>query len=97
MRPSVSMARHRDQVHSIPERFGMRDPKVFGSVARGDDPEGSDLDSLVEAPSGTTLYDLARVELELQTIFGCKVEVVTRTSLAPDVAENVEADLAPVA
>ncbi|WP_414642350.1 nucleotidyltransferase family protein [Bradyrhizobium sp.] len=75
----------------------MREPKVFGSVARGDDTEKSDLDILVEAPPGTTFYDLARIELELEEVLGCKVEVLTKSSLAPDVMENVEADLAPVA
>jgi hypothetical protein len=68
--------------------------RVFGSAARGDDTEESDLDILVESSPGTTLYDLARVELE--TLLGCKVEVLTRGFLAPDVTENVEADLTPI-
>ena len=93
MKPSVSIARHGSQVRQILDRFRMRNPRVFGSVARGLDVEGSDLDLLVEAPPGTTFYDLARAELELEQILGCKVEVLTRASLAPDIAENVEADL----
>jgi uncharacterized protein len=96
MRPSVAIAKHADRVREILARFGMGNPKVFGSAARGEDKDGSDLDLLVEAPSGTTFYDLARVELELEDILGCKVEVLTKASLAPDVAENAEADLAPV-
>jgi predicted nucleotidyltransferase len=72
----------------------MDNPRIFGSTARGDDAEGSDLDILIEAPPGTTLYDLARVELE--SVLGCKVEVLTRGFLAPDVAESVETDLAPI-
>jgi predicted nucleotidyltransferase len=70
--------------------------RVFGSAARGDDTEESDLDILVESSPGTTLYDLARVELELETLLGCKVEVLTRGFLAPDVTESVEADLTPI-
>jgi hypothetical protein len=93
MKPSVSIARHGSQVREILDRFRMRNPRVFGSVARGLDVEGSDLDLLVEAPPGATLYDFARAELELEHILGCKVEVLTRASLAPDIAENVEADL----
>lgn len=50
----------------------------------------------MKAPPGTTLYDLARVELQLEELLGCKVEVLTEGFLAPDVAENVEADLAPI-
>jgi predicted nucleotidyltransferase len=36
------------------------------------------------------------VELELESVLGCKVEVLTKGSLAPDVAECVEADVAPI-
>lgn len=74
----------------------MREPRMFGSVARGEDTETSDLDILVEAPPGTSFYDLARVELELEEVLGCRIEVLTKGSLAPDVMENVEADLTPV-
>jgi uncharacterized protein len=96
MRPSVSIARHRGQVREILERHRMGNPRIFGSTARGDDADGSDLDILIEAPPGTTLYDLARVELELESVLGCKVEVLTKGFLAPDVAEDAEADLAPI-
>ena len=96
MRPSISIAEHRNQVREILERAGLRNAKVFGSTARAEDTEDSDLDLLVEAPADTTLYDLARVELELETLLGCKVEVVTEGFLAPDVVENLEADLTPI-
>jgi predicted nucleotidyltransferase len=96
MRPSISVAKHGDQVRKILEGFRMRNPQLFGSVARGDDTENSDLDILVEVPPGTTFYDLARAELELEAVLGCKVEVLTKDSLAPDIAEKAEADLAPI-
>jgi uncharacterized protein len=96
MRPSTSIAEHGDQVREILERAGLRNARLFGSTARGEDTDQSDIDLLVEAPLGTTLYDLARVELALEDLLGCKVEVVTQGFLAPDVAENVEADLTPI-
>jgi uncharacterized protein len=96
MKPSISVAMHGDQIREILERFRMRNPKIFGSAARGDDTEDSDLDILVEVPPGATFYDLARAELELESVLGCKVEVLTRDSLALDVVEEAEADLAPI-
>ena len=96
MKPSVSIAKHRNQVREILERHRMGNPRIFGSTARGDDSDGSDLDILIEAPAGTTLYDLARIEIELESVLGCKVEVLTKGFLAPDVAESVESDLAPI-
>jgi predicted nucleotidyltransferase len=63
MKPSRALAEHSVQVRRILERAGMRNVRVFGSAARREDTEDSDLDLLVEAPPGTSLYDLARVEL----------------------------------
>jgi hypothetical protein len=59
MRPSTSIAEHGDQVREILERAGLRNARLFGSTARGEDTDQSDIDLLVEAPLGTTLYDLA--------------------------------------
>jgi len=63
MRPSISLENHRDQVREVLQRFRMANPRIFGSAARGEDTEQSDLDILVDAPNGTSLYDLAGVEL----------------------------------
>jgi hypothetical protein len=54
------------------------------------------LDVLVDAPPGTSLYDLAAVEVELGTILGCKVEVLTKGFLATDIAERAEVDFLPI-
>jgi predicted nucleotidyltransferase len=78
MRPSISIAEHGNQVREILERAGMRNAKVFGSTAHGEDTDDSDLDILVEAPPGTTLYDLARVDLQLEDLLGCKVASIDR-------------------
>ena len=80
----------------ILERRSMRNPRLFGSAARDEDSERSDVDILVEAPSGTSLFDLADVEMELERLLGCKVEVMTRGFLAPDVVERIESDIIPL-
>jgi predicted nucleotidyltransferase len=96
MRPSISLENNRSQVREVLQRFGMTNPRVFGSAARGEDTDKSDLDILVDAPPGTSLYDLAAVEVELETILGCKVEVLTKGFLASDIAERAEIDLLPI-
>jgi predicted nucleotidyltransferase len=96
MKPSISLKMHRDQVREVLERFRVGNPRIFGSAARGEDTEQSDLDILVDAPPGTSLYDLASVEIELESVLGCKVEILTKGFLAPDVAERAEADLLPI-
>lgn len=93
MKPSIALQAHREEVREVLDRFRMRNPRIFGSTSRNEDTERSDLDILVDAPSGASLYDLARVELELEAILGCKVEVLTKGFLAPDVLDHAEADL----
>ena len=67
-------------------------PRVFGSVARGEDTEESDLDLLVEAVDGTSLFDIAAMELE--ALLGCPVYVTADGGLRG--ALRVLADAEPV-
>ena len=71
-------------------------PRVFGSVARGEDTEESDLDLLVEAVDGTSLFDIAAMELELEALLGCPVHVTTDGGLRGALRERVLADAEPV-
>jgi predicted nucleotidyltransferase len=93
MKPSVALQAHREEVREVFERFRMRNPRIFGSTSRSEDTDNSDLDILVDAPTGASLYDLAQVEMELEAILGCKVEVLTKGFMAPDVLDRAETDL----
>jgi uncharacterized protein len=96
MTPSESLHQKRDQLRGVFERFNVSNPRVFGSVSRGEDDEKSDIDILVQAGEGVSFYDLAELEQELQTLLGFKVEVTTSLGLANDVRTNVERDLSPL-
>ena len=56
---------------------GALEVRVFGSVARGDEVEHSDIDFLVTLEPGRTLLDLARLEVRLEQLLGRRVDVVT--------------------
>jgi predicted nucleotidyltransferase len=60
---------------------GIRNVAVFGSVARGDERAGSDVDLLVDVAPGTTLFDLAQFQDDMEQLLGTTVDVVTRASL----------------
>jgi len=96
MKPSESLNAHLDQVLKTISRYPVRNPMLFGSAARGDDAEASDLDLLVEANDGATYYDLAGLEIELEAILGCEVDVVTVGCLARDVFDRAVTDLKPL-
>lgn len=65
MRPSLALHGHRDAVRAIALSHRVKNVRVFGSVLRGDDIEGSDLDLLVEPTSATTLMDIAKIQYEI--------------------------------
>ncbi len=95
MRPSEALAKHRDEVLAIIARYPVSNPRVFGSVARGEDVEGSDLDLLVDDRHAST-FDLAGLELELEALLRSQVDVRTPGDLAKGVAASVARDLKPL-
>jgi len=96
MRPSRALEANREQVWKILRRFDVSNPRVFGSVVRGEDDETSDLDLLVDAGVETTLYDLAQLQSELESVLGCKVDVTTPDGLSTDVMKNAAPDFRPL-
>ena len=93
MKPSIALQTHREEVRGVLERFRRRNPRIFASTARSEDTDKSDLDILVDVAAGASLYDLAQVEMELEAILGCKVEVLTKGFMASDVLDRAEIDL----
>ena len=67
--------------------------RVFGSVARGEDRPGSDVDLLVDLPPHTGLFGLGRLQAELEAILGAKVDLVPASDLKPAVRARVQPDL----
>lgn len=96
MRPSTAVRNNLDQVKAVIARYPVKNARIFGSVARGDDIEGSDVDLLVEPTDGTTLMDLARLKLELERLLGVGVDIATPRALPDDLVENVSRDSAPL-
>ena len=65
---------------------------IFGSVARGDDGPESDLDFLVEALPGATMFDIAAFEIDMETLFDRKVDAISIGSLDPKKATHILAE-----
>ena len=91
MRPSEALAKHRDEVLEIIGRYPVSNPRVFGSVARGEDVEGSDLDLLVDRYGRMTFADLFQLEGEISALLGCPVEI--GTGLKPHAMSTAATDL----
>src|SRR5205807_8721911 len=74
-------AERRDEILSLAQRRGAQNLRVFGSVARGEANESSDLDLLVAWEPGRSLLDHAGLVQDLQDLLGVKVHVGTEKSL----------------
>lgn len=96
IRPSIALERQRAAVRELPGRFRAANLRVFGSVLRGTDVEGSDLDLLVDALPGATLFDLGGLQIELESLLGIRVDLLTPADLPPRFRARVLAESKPV-
>ncbi len=79
----VSLRRFRREILDAAARHGIRNVRVFGSIARGDDHENSDVDFLVDVEAGRTLLDVIAFEQDVQQLRSRNVDVLTAGGLSP--------------
>lgn len=96
MRPSAALDQNRHLVRETIRRFRTTNPRVFGSVLHGTDQDGSDLDLLVDAQPNATLFDLGELQLELESLLGVQVDLLTPADLPPSFRPQVLAEALPV-
>ena len=80
----------REDILAVALRHGAFNVRVFGSVARGEETESSDIDLLVD-------YDLHKISpwfpggllMDLQDMLGCKVDIVTEQGLSRLIKDRV--------
>lgn len=83
------------QVRQALARHGVRNPRIFGSVARGEDRSDSDLDLLVELPRPSYVL-LAQVSADVTDALGSEVDVTTEALLREEVKPRVLAEAVPL-
>lgn len=80
----------------IEREFKARIEGIFGSYARGEERDGSDLDVLVNFRDDATIYDLVGLGDFLEDTLHCKVDVVSRRALREEIKDRILEDLIPV-
>ena len=96
MKPSDTLRLHRDAILNATKRFRLANPRVFGSVLHGTDTEESDLDLLVDALPGATLFDLGGFQDEIQELLGVKVDVLTPLDISVRFRAKVLSEARPI-
>jgi predicted nucleotidyltransferase len=92
----ILRAERREEILRLAELRGARSLRVFGSVARGEAKETSDLDLLVAWEPGRSLMDHAGLVQDLQELLGMKVHVGTENSLHWYVRDRILREATPL-
>jgi predicted nucleotidyltransferase len=96
MLTSQAIRAKRDVILAIAKRYGASDVRIFGSVARGDATEDSDLDLVVRLEQGRTLLDQGGLLMELRAELGVKVDLVTEGALTGRFGRIVRKEAVPL-
>lgn len=96
MRPSLALDIHRLSLREAVKRHRAANLRVFGSALSGEDGEDSDLDLLVDALPGATLFDLGGLQLELEELLGVQVDLLTPGDLSPGLRDQILMQARPV-
>jgi uncharacterized protein len=86
----------REDILRIAERYGARNLRIFGSVARGEADQASDIDFLVDLEQGRSLFDLGGLWWELNELLPVKVDVVTENGLKKRIRDRVLKEAVPL-
>ncbi len=86
----------RQEILKIAAKHGAYNVRIFGSVARGEADEHSDVDMLVELAPGRSLFDLGGVLTDVENLLGCRVDVVTERGLRKRIRERVLKEAVPL-
>lgn len=95
-RPSQVLAAHREEVLKLARARGASNVRVFGSVARGEDTQSSDIDLLADFPPGTSLLTVIGLEQALRELLEVPVDLGPADSLRDDMRARVLAEARPL-
>lgn len=87
---------HRKELLALAERHGLRNVRLFGSMARDDWNDASDVDLLVTLAPGTTGLALGGMLVDAQDLLRRRVTVVTEAGLHPAIRERVLREARPL-
>lgn len=89
-------ATKRDQIIAIAAKYGASNVRVFGSVARGEADEKSDVDFLVDLEKGRSLFDLGGLWSDLNDLIACGADVATEGCLKERIRPRVLREAVPL-
>jgi predicted nucleotidyltransferase len=96
LKPSIALEKNRNAIREAVKRNHLVNVRVFGSVLHGTDREGSDLDLLVDALPGVTLFDIGGLQADLEEMLSISVDIRTPNDLPIKFRNQVLLEAEPV-
>lgn len=86
----------RNEILSLAEKYGAYNIRIFGSVARGQESENSDIDFLVDLRNDRSLWDLGGLWIELNDLLKVRIEVFTENTLKESIRRIASKEAIPL-
>jgi predicted nucleotidyltransferase len=86
----------REALIALADRHKAENVRVFGSVARGEQNESSDVDILVHFREGASLFDLMDLKEDTEELLGLEVDIVSDRGLSPYLASRILGEARPL-
>lgn len=90
------LADKRADILAIATRYGAVNVRVFGSVARGEATDDSDIDLMVDLQRKWTLWDRIGIKQDLEDLLGREVDVVVADSLRDIIRDHALSEVMPL-
>ena len=86
----------RAEILALATKHGASNVRVFGSVVRGEDQEGSDVDLLVDMQESRSLFDLIGLQQDIERVLGKKVDLLTPNGINRYLKDRILGEAAPL-
>lgn len=96
MRIETLLKEKRERILDVAEKHGAKNVRVFGSVARSEADEASDIDFLVDMEPGRSLFDMGGLLMDLRDLLDCHVDIVTEKGLRERIRARVMQEATPL-
>lgn len=90
------LQKKRNKILSFAKQHGVIRVRIFGSVARGDANEKSDIDFLIKLDQNRSLLDLIGFKQDLEELFGRRIDVVSEGGVSPHLRDRIFQEAIPL-
>jgi predicted nucleotidyltransferase len=90
------LRQRRSEILGLAAKHGAREVRVFGSIARNESTEASDIDLLMKMEKGRSFLDFVGLWQDLEDVLDCRVDLVSEGGVSPYLRDEIKRDAVPI-